>query len=106
LFGGLFFFERAEILFPFSGQEIFFFVVALFAARHKIPLHGFPAAHDRDQMVHGQFNCFEFFSAIIAVAGRAFPFPPLGTAKFTGLCLLPFYVFVVNGNEIIGHSIF
>jgi hypothetical protein len=30
----------------------------------------------------------------------------LGSAQFTGLCLLPFYVFIVDGNEIIGHSIF
>jgi hypothetical protein len=30
----------------------------------------------------------------------------LGSAQFTGLCLLPFYVFVVNSNEIIGHNIF
>jgi hypothetical protein len=30
----------------------------------------------------------------------------LGIAQFPGLCLLSFDVFVINGNEIIGHSIF
>jgi len=66
---GLFFFERAEILFPLSGQEIFFFVVTLFAGRHKVALHGSSAAHDRDQVVHGQIGWFIFASAIEADAG-------------------------------------
>jgi hypothetical protein len=100
---GLFFFERVEILLPFHGQKIFFFVVALFAARYKVSLHGFPAAHDRDKMVHGQIGRLELASAIVTDAGRALPLPPLGTAQFTGLCFLPFDVFVVDGNEIIGH---
>jgi hypothetical protein len=100
---GLFFFKRDEIFFPFGGEEIFFFVVTLFAGRHKVPLHGFPAAHDRDQMVHRQIGRLELSFAIIADAGRALPFPPLGTAQFAGLCLLSFDVFVINGNEIIGH---
>lgn len=74
---GLLFFERVQILFPFSGQEIFFFVVARFAGRHKIPLHGFAAANDRDQVVHGQICWVELESAIVADAGRAFSLPPL-----------------------------
>lgn len=62
------FLQRLQILLPFSGEEIFFFVVALLARRHEIPLHRLPAAHDWDQMIHGQINGFELASAIVADA--------------------------------------
>lgn len=102
---GLFFFERAEILLPFHGKEVLFFVVALFTARNKVPLYRFPSAHDRDKMVHGQISRFKLAFAIVAATGRALPLPPLRSAQFTGFGLLSFDVFVVDGNEIIGHGI-
>ena len=82
--------ELFEIVFPFNGQELFFFGVARLAARHNISLGAFPAAGNRDDMIHG-----EFFGRRRALAVMALPFchpafPPLGPSELPGFAAFAF----------------
>ena len=70
-------------------SQIFFVVVALFAARDNVSAGGLPAADDRNDMVHGQFFRRELFLAIIANPGGELLLPPGRGAHFSGFCPFP-----------------
>ena len=102
---GRLFFERRRILLPFRWEEIFFFTVTVFTSRDEVSLHGLAAAHDRYEMVHGQFRRLERLAAIGASSARPFPLPPLRgpeLARFTLLALDMLFVRCIEKG--VGHS--
>ena len=48
--------ELLEVLFPFHGKQMFFGVVAFFAAGRHIALGAFAAAGNGHDVIHGQIS--------------------------------------------------
>ena len=77
---------------PFHGQQLFFGVVAFFAAGHDIALGALAAAGYGHAVIHGQIFGRERPAAVMADPFGQAAFPPLGFAQRSGLVTLPFLV--------------
>lgn len=87
--GGRLFSSKAfEVIVPFSGNVISFFVVTVFATWNQVFFDRSAAASERNQMVHGQISGLEFLSAIVADTGLFFLPPPGAIAQFARFVFL------------------
>ena len=82
--------ELFEIRLPLHGQELFFCVVTRFAAWHHIAPGTFPAARNRDDVIHGQFFGWRWASAVVTPAFCNSAFPPLGLPELAGFTAFSF----------------
>ncbi len=64
----------------FSGGDIFLFVVAGFATRDDVGLHGFSPTRDGNHMVHREILASDLLTAIMADALLQLGSPPIGFA--------------------------
>ena len=81
-----------KIRFPLHGQELFFGIVAAFAASNHIAARAFSAARNRHDMIHGQLTGRRFTFAIIALAFGNPALPPLGFPQVPGLAAFAFQI--------------
>ena len=80
-----------------------FLVIARFARRHDVAFGAFAAAHDRDNVVHGELARRDLVAAVVALTGRSPPLPPLRLAQLLGfLTLAPDLFFADLGDETFG----
>jgi hypothetical protein len=100
--------ELFEILLPLHRQEVFFHIVAGFAAGHHISAAAFPTAGNRHDVIHGQLFGRRWACAVITFTLCDPAFPPLGFPEFPGLAAFAFQIrfFQIIGKRLNGLSFF
>ena len=89
ILGGWLFSAKAfEVVVPFSGNVVAFFVVTVFATWDQVFFDRSASASERNQMVHGQISGLKFLSAIVADTGLFFLSPPWAIAQFARFVFL------------------
>jgi len=88
-----------EVRVPLHGQELFFGVVAAFAAGDHIAAGAFAAARNRNDVIHGQLSGGCRASAVMAFTFGHPALPPLGLPQIPGFAAL---VFQIRCFQIIG----
>jgi len=84
--------ELLKVLFPFHGKQLFFGVVAFFAAGRHIAFGALAAPGNGHDVIHGQFIGRERPAAVMANPFGQAALPPLGFAQRSGLVTLPFLI--------------
>ena len=100
--------ELFEVILPLYRQELFFHVIALFAAGHHISAAALSAAGNRYDVVHGQLFGRRWASTVKALAFCYPTFPPLGLSEFSGLTAFAFQIrfFQIISKGLDGFSFF
>lgn len=76
--------QTHEILFPFAGEHMLLFIVALLAGSNNIALHRSAPANKRHQVVHRKFFSRYPRAAIVAAPFGALSFPPSALPELAG----------------------
>lgn len=84
--------QLQEVFIPFHRQQMFFLVVAVFAAGDQVALGALAAAGDRNDVIHGKFLGRCPAAAIVTNPLGQAAFPPLGIPQISGLLTLSFQV--------------
>ena len=95
--------ELFKVLFPFHGQQLFFIVVAFFAAGHHVASGAFTAAGYGHDVIHGQVLGSKRPAAIITGPFCQPAFPPLGFTQGSGPVTL---TFLIVRTQIIGEGLY
>ena len=95
--------ELFQVLIPFHGKQLFFGIVALFAAWHDIAFGAFSAAGYGHNVIHGQLFGQSRSPTVVTGSFGQSSFPPLGIPQLPGLAALSFQII---GVQIIGKGFY
>ena len=90
--------EICKILFPFHGEQMFLFIIAVFTSRSNVVLSTLAAANDWNDVIHGQLIWRKTPSAVIAGASGQSLLPPPRFTKSPGLFPLSLYLLFTYRN--------
>jgi hypothetical protein len=90
--------EIREILFPFHGKHMFFFIIAVFTSCSNVVLGALAAANNWNDVIHGQFLRRKPPSAVMAGAPGQSLLPPPRFTQSPGLFPLPLYLLITYRN--------
>ena len=90
------FVKLLQILIPFHGQQLFFGIVAFFAARDHVPPGALPSAGDGHDVIHGQLPGRGGSSAVTANPFCQAALPPLRFAQLPGFAAFPLQIVCIQ----------
>jgi hypothetical protein len=85
----LVFFQVVQVLLPFYGKQVLFFIVAILAGRYAVAPCALTPAGKRYDVIKGQLLGWDLCPAVIALARSNAAFPPLTLAQLASLVPFP-----------------
>jgi hypothetical protein len=87
-------FQVVQVLLPFYGEQVLFFIVAILAGRHTVAPCTLTPPDKRYDVIESQLLGWDLCPAVIAPARSNAAFPPLALAQLASLVPFPADLFL------------